>query len=929
MTAAARSTGALGRLGRRIARRQARIGVIGLGYVGLPLAVEFAKEGFRVTGIDLDPARVTGVNAGRSYILDVPSEDLRALRAASRLRAAASFDALGEQDAIIICVPTPLRKTREPDMSYIISATEEIAKRIRRGQLIVLESTTYPGTTDEIILPALEARGLRVGRDFCLAFSPERIDPGNATYTTRTIPKVIGGLTPLCTQLATALYGSTIHRTVPVSSSKVAEMVKLLENTFRAVNIGLVNEIALICDRLGIDVWEVIGAASTKPFGFMPFYPGPGIGGHCLAGHERIVIKRGDAIDVPTFEELFQALEREGSHQMRRHQGMTVIRPQGLEALSFDLDKRQLAFQPVTLLVSRAYEGPMASLRTVEGRTLTVTDRHPMVVHNGALGVRWAKDLHDGDELVVIDSMPDGVAVAHADLLEHFRNHPRHVRPIRVVPPRGASWKAYHRWLRPILKRYRSDPWEYYRRNTIPLAAYLEAERLPDFPRIPHDQLVLSTGKGPSWSTCPAVVALDEPFCRLVGYYLSEGCLTEGRTLRVRFAFHQDERQYLEDVQGILRSLGLRWSTFRDRRWKTCHIKVSSLPFGVLMRDVLRCGVDSYSMQAPPQLLGLSQRHRAALLAGILRGDGGVEVTNGSRTYVKRGRRYTHRASHGSLNYYSISARLFQQVVLLLQGQGVLPTFKQRANLLTVFGEPQLRRCAGWLDGDKRQRLLGYLSAHVKPMPMKRFRSHGAYSSVKVSQRTIFNGQRTVYSAEVANTHTFVTTNGVVVHNCIPSDPVYLAWKARVHGFEARFIELATQINGAMPEYVVEKAGKVLNQRRQALKGSRVLLLGLAYKPDVGDLRDSPALDVARLFEERGAIVDYHDPFVPSAELNGRRRTSIPLTAAALRRADCVVLLTHHAGVDYELILRHAKAIVDTRNQYGRLGRRSVKIVKL
>ncbi len=434
----------LAELARRIERRTARIGVIGLGYVGLPLAVEFAKEGFRVTGIDLDLRRVQGVNAAKSYILDVPSEDLRQLRRKRRLSATSSFNVLGQQDAIIICVPTPLRKTREPDMSYIISATKEIAKRVRKGQLIVLESTTYPGTTDEVILPALEAQGLKVGRDFALAFSPERIDPGNATYTTRTIPKVIGGITPQSTKLATALYGTAIHRTVPVSSSKVAEMVKLLENTFRAVNIGLVNEIALICDRLGIDVWEVIDAARTKPFGFMPFYPGPGIGGHC-----------------------------------------------------------------------------------------------------------------------------------------------------------------------------------------------------------------------------------------------------------------------------------------------------------------------------------------------------------------------------------------------------------------------------------------------------------------------------------------------------IPSDPMYLAWKVRVHGFEARFIELATQINGAMPEYVVEKVVTVLNARRKAMNGSRVLLLGLAYKRDVGDLRDSPAFDVARILEERGAIIEYHDPFVPSAELNGQRASSVPLTPAALRRADCAVLLTNHSNVDYAMILRHAPVIVDTRNQYGALGRRSRRVVKL
>jgi len=433
----------LDQLAQRITSRTAQLGILGLGYVGLPLAVEFAKAGFQVTGIDPDVERVEGVTRGRSYTLDVPNADLRTVRATDRLRATASFDALGGQDAIIICVPTPLRKTREPDMSYILSATQEIAQRVRKGQLIVLESTTYPGTTEEVILPALEASGLKVGRDFCLAFSPERIDPGNPTYTTRTIPKVIGGITPQCTKLATALYQCAIEQTVPVSCSKVAEMVKLLENTFRAVNIGLVNEIALICNRLGIDVWEVIDAAKTKPFGFMPFYPGPGIGGHC-----------------------------------------------------------------------------------------------------------------------------------------------------------------------------------------------------------------------------------------------------------------------------------------------------------------------------------------------------------------------------------------------------------------------------------------------------------------------------------------------------IPSDPMYLAWKVRVHGFEARFIELATQINSAMPEYVVEKIGSILNDRRKSLRGSRILLLGLAYKKDVSDLRDSPAFDVARLLDERGAQVDYHDPYVPSTLLNGTRRVSLPLTTQALQRSDCVVLLTNHSGLDYPFILRHAPVIFDTRNQYRHTGP-SGRVVKL
>jgi UDP-N-acetyl-D-glucosamine dehydrogenase len=257
------------------------VGIIGLGYVGLPLAVAFAESGATVIGVDLDPQRVAAIRAGRSFIEDVPAARLGALVAAGRLGAAEDVAALKDADAIVICVPTPLGKSKEPDISFIISAADAVAAIIRPGQLVVLESTTYPGTTQEVLLPRFEGRGIAAGEDFFLAFSPERIDPGNTRYTLRDIPKVVGGLTPTCGELVAALYGR-ITQVVPVSSPETAEMVKLFENTFRSVNIALVNEFAIMCRKLGLSVWEVIGAAATKPFGFMPFYPGPGLGGHCL-----------------------------------------------------------------------------------------------------------------------------------------------------------------------------------------------------------------------------------------------------------------------------------------------------------------------------------------------------------------------------------------------------------------------------------------------------------------------------------------------------------------------------------------------------------------------------------------------------------------------------------------------------------------------
>ena len=266
----------------KIRTGQARLGTVGLGYVGLPLSVEFASAGLRVTGFDLSPEKVAAVNRGESYIKDVTPGRVGALVAAGGLRATTDFDELRACDAVIICVPTPLSKTKDPDLTMVVEATRQIGERLRPGQLVVLESTTYPGTTEELILPILSGRGLDVGESFFLAFSPERVDPGNAKYGTRNTPKIIGGMTPACTRMALALYSKAIDTVIPVSSTQTAEMVKLLENTFRSVNIGLVNEVALMCERLGVDVWEVIDAAASKPFGFMPFYPGPGLGGHCI-----------------------------------------------------------------------------------------------------------------------------------------------------------------------------------------------------------------------------------------------------------------------------------------------------------------------------------------------------------------------------------------------------------------------------------------------------------------------------------------------------------------------------------------------------------------------------------------------------------------------------------------------------------------------
>jgi UDP-N-acetyl-D-glucosamine dehydrogenase len=412
----------------RICNRQARVGVIGLGYVGLPLAVEFARAGFTTIGLDLDASKVAAINAGRSYIDDVSNSDVAALQAQGRLRAATDFDVIRELDTINICVPTPLRKTKDPDLSFIVAVVEEITPRLRPGMLVILESTTYPGTTEELVLPILERSGLKGGKDFFLAFSPERIDPSNPTFGTHNVPKVVGGLTEECTALACALYQAAIATTVPVSSTQVAEMVKLLENTFRAVNIGMVNELALMCDRMGIDVWEVVNAAATKPFGFMPFYPGPGLGGHCIPVDPFYLSwKARQAGFEPRFIELAGAVNSAMPHHV------VSLVADALNSIRLPLNGSRVLVAGVAYKanVNDIRESPALDLLTLlkeRGATLSYADPHVPKLS----GTTW----HNGVDLNNVDlaSVPEGHYDCVVIVTAHSRfNYDQIQRAARVV----------------------------------------------------------------------------------------------------------------------------------------------------------------------------------------------------------------------------------------------------------------------------------------------------------------------------------------------------------------------------------------------------------------------------------------------------------------------------------------------------------------
>ncbi len=889
----------------KIRTKQAKIVVMGLGYVGLPLAVEKAKAGFTVIGIERNPERVQKVNRGESYIPDVLEADLTDVVQSGRLRAVQGppdYSPVAQADVITLCVPTPLGKNKQPDTSYIEYVVDQSLPYLKKNQLMVLESTTYPGTTEEILLPKIEGRGLKVGEDFFLAFSPERVDPGNRQFKVKNTPKVVGGVTPRCTEIAKTLYETIIQEKVlTVSSPRVAEMTKLLENIFRIVNVSLVNELAMLCDKMGIDIWEVIEAASTKPFGFMPFYPGPGIGGHCLHGSEHVFIKEDNQIRAVTLAELF------ARYQAGNQDGVLFLN-NGIQALAWDPQRQRSSWQPIRALSRRRYPGPQLRIRTQLGRTLTVTDKHPMVVRRGSEWIlKPACQLQVGDELPFIAAYPQDSEPMTIDLIEALQHFPCGTlfSDVRVKPwgrffKEQRQKKILDRELRKLGIPYEIR-YEYIRRNYLPLPLYLQVEAKLTLPRT---TLRLYTGRG-RITLIPAVITLTPDFLRLLGYYVAEGCLTTDKSNRIRFTFHRQETELIEDLTSILDRLGIQYSLYKQG--KTRHVKVSSRIFGWLLTDVLGCGRNSYSARVPPLVFHLDAPRIRAFLSGLLRGDGWVEI-QGHRTMIGFG---------------TCNNTLAEEVCLLLQKLGIVPARKvQNAKCQTrplhvvkVFGADQVEQLLNLLSPSKRKKLETALSQRTKKIHRYHFEKSEGHFTLKVTQiESQPSSDAPVYSMEVAKTHTFATSGGMVVHNCIPLDPFYLEWKAREYDFATRFIELAGEINDSMPEYIVSRAAEILNNHKKCLNGARVLLLGVAYKKDVDDLRESPALKVAQHLLKWGAHIVYHDPYIPRCRIADQEYSSVPLTPHTLKESDLVIITTDHSNVDYKLVVQHAPLIYDTRN---------------
>ncbi len=890
------------------------VGVVGLGYVGLPLSLTFAEAGLHVVGFDIDPAKPEALLKGETYLKTIPAERIRPQVEAGRFTAATDFSRVAEVDALIYCVPTPLTHHREPDMTFIESTARATAPHIQKGMLVVLESTTYPGTTDEVVRPILEeGSGLTADRDFFLAYSPEREDPGNEQFTTSRIPKVVGADDDEARRRVIALYGAAFDRLVPVSSTRAAEMVKIYENTFRAVNIAMANEVKLLCERMGLDVFEIIDAASSKPFGFMPFYPGPGLGGHCIAGKETVHIRHDSLDTVVPISKLFDRLERaQGAYCVP---GGTFLRPRNLETVTIDTETGAAAWRKVGYLFKRPYNGLMVRISFSGNYTLKTTDRHPMlVIENDVLVVREARNLKTGDRVpryAGLSAVDRATEDPELDLLSLLPSEVLNKLHVRI---QGTPWSNHERLLKSQFGWKIRDS---IRKDSLSALRFLEIERAVD---VSHDRLLLLMGRGNSHTTFPAVWKLTPDICRFLGYYLSEGCITwEKGNPRVRLTFNRDEREFISDCAGIMDTIGVRTSIHQDKTFHSTTLRIASSLLGWILAEVLRTGTDSGTMRIPSALMSASRLHHAQILAGLLRGDGDVYVTTGERAYEKKGRHYRHQFNSGTVGYFSSSPELFAQAESLLLGLGFRVTRKSAKPQLRMHTQDDIQRLARLLAGEKAERLKHLEASRIRSASARSTGDWAGGRCLTVKSVELKEDRRDVYSVEVMGTHTFATTGGIFVHNCIPIDPFYLTWKAREYDFPTKFIELAGEINTGMPYHVVDRLIKGLGAMGRPVKGAKILILGVAYKSDVDDLRESPALKIMSLLQKEGVRLAYHDPHISKIWTTREYDfdlESTPLTAEAVQSFDAVVITTAHKAVDYDLVAKTAKLILDTRNVY-------------
>ena len=798
----------------KIDSKEAVIGIVGMGYVGLPLAIAFAECGFRVRGFDTDLEKLSKLRRGVQYLSHVEPKEFFPFVERGQLDFATSYSDLAFCNVFIVCVPTPLTANREPDLSFIEQAANGLKVCVLPSKLFILESSTYPGTTREVFARILSKdMRMEIGRDIFIAHSPERQDPGNQRFKTRNVPKVVGGLTRNCLCVASRLYRKVIETVVDVEDAETAEMVKLFENTYRMVNIAVVNELKVLCHRLGLDVWSVVKAAATKPFGFQSFKPGPGLGGHCFVPGTLVMAERG-----PVPIEKIRVGER-------------VLTEGG-------------QLQYVLRTFEREYEGEVVTVKVRGMLPTTMTPDHGVFAAVDGRPSKNGRLHHPVDGKTTAELLGELQKVLAGELVE--KSH--HVAwPISEGLPILFPDHATREYLE-LAGWYLSEGNlvtahdEEGGIKSIRVQASLCADNVDDVVRV-KELLPLVVGQfnskmQPNHRRKSEVRIQDRGTCIV----MRQGCVPLGEALLADFGQHAKGKRFpawllwSDDVEGICLLLrGL----FRGD--------------GHSCRDV---GGFVYATSSPDLAYGV------IILLGRLRIRCNMEMTR----------------TDGKLDAYRIKVRNGPDALRLSE----MIDFPLRAEPGSGSEQVVYRGDGNW------------------------------YRRVDLLVRSEYKGK--VYNLHVDETNKYVTSIGLVA-NCIPIDPFYLTWKARQVGMNTRFIELAGEINAGMPHYVVERLTHALNEHSKPVKGSSVLVLGVAYKANVNDVRESPAIKVMQLLQELGAAVEYHDPRIPLLEVCGQPTLeSVPLTTDRIRSADVVLVLTDHEGVDYAKVGELAKLIVDSRN---------------
>ncbi|WP_297486561.1 nucleotide sugar dehydrogenase [Thermococcus sp.] len=874
------------------------IAVYGMGKMGLPLAAVFADHGANVIGVDINERVVEAINRGENHIKEEPGLDELVRRNVEAGRLKATTDgvwAAKQADVMVILVPTLTDERGNLKLGPVYDVAEKISQGLEKGDIVITEATMPPGTTESLV-PILEKSGIKLG-DFGLAHAPERTMTGTAIRDiTGQYPKIVGASDEKTLEAVIGIY-ETINRkgVIPMSSIKAAEAVKVFEGVYRDVNIGLANELAMWCEEHGLDALEVFKAANTQPYCHIHM-PGAGVGGHCFAKDEFVFLEV-DGIEPLTVEELFEAIQGE----VESVEGVAVKRPlRPYYVLSFDTSTSKPVFAKIALATKRKLQPGerVLEIKTRTGRRIKLTENHIVWVYNdGGFIEKLAKDLRPGDAVAIVTELPQKETPEVLDMISILSGDPNGYRVKFPEIPTDAR-SVLHSMFAP--KSY-----DYVRANRVPLERYVELQKtLPE-------PVAVTRGRGSGYSEFPPRVEVSEDFMTLLGYYISEGCITTDGSLRTRFSFNINETEYIEEVKESLKKIGVRYSEYVQNN--VHHIKVSSKAFAELLK-FLRVGLNSYDAKAPGFVL-YDRKLQRAVLRGILNGDGSTVVYEGDHKMKKKGNTYVTKRISASFEVATASDKLAQQLFLMFQNLGIVPSYKQagRIHVLRIYGPNNLEKLRGIVTGDKGEKLEYYLRNIKKREKNSSFKPMGSFSLVEVTEVRPVEYDDYVYSFEVAGTNTIVTTSGLIVHNCIPVYPWFVINLAKKTN--PRLTKTAREINDSMPHHVVELTVKALNEAGRPLKGSRILVLGLTFRGGVREFMKAAAKPIIEELKEWGANVYAYDPLCTreDAERFGAEWKE------DFKGVDAIVITADHRefkGLDLEGIGKEmrTRVIVDGRN---------------